>query len=320
MISVIVPARNEEARIGECLHSLTKQTYQGRMEIMVVDDGSTDRTRGVVRRFPHVRLLKQKQKGPAAARNAGAKKARGTILLFTDGDCVPARTWVQEMVAPFKDKRIMGVQGIYKTKQKGLVARFSQLEIEDRYERMRRWETIDFIGTYAAAYRSSVFTKAGGFDESFPIASGEDPDLSFRIAGKGNRLVMNDQAVVFHQHPNSLRDYLKLKFWRAYWRVALYKKHKGKMVRESYTPQFVKVQIGLFGLLVLSLLASLIVSSLLLAAVFVYLLLIASTIPFSSRTFRKDQAVGIASLGILQLRSLVFGMGLIEGYVRGAGT
>lgn len=316
MISVVVPVFNGEQVIGNCLAALLAQDYQGRKEIIVVDDGSTDGTAREIKKFK-VRLISQKHKAPAAARNLGIKQAKGDIILFTDSDCVPERNWIQEMTRPFRNKEIMGVQGAYKTHQKELMARFSQIEIEDRYDRMKRWDTVDFIGTYSAAYKKSVFQRFGGFDESFPMASGEDSELSFRLSKVGCKMIFNPQAIVYHNHPSTLTDYLRVKFWRAYWRILLYKKHKKKAVRESYTPQELKIQIGLFYLFFISLVLLIFLDAFILLAMISYILLLISTLPFSIKVFKKDKPVGMASPIIVQLRSIVFGLGLLEGFISG---
>ena len=87
--SIIIPTFNGASRIGNCLDSLVKQTAGGNVEILVVDDGSTDNTANVVRGYSSVRLIPQANAGPASARNRGALEAQGKILLFTDDDCVP---------------------------------------------------------------------------------------------------------------------------------------------------------------------------------------------------------------------------------------
>ena len=315
MISVIIPVYNGERTIGKCLESVTNQTKEPG-EIIVVDDGSTDNTRGIVKEFKEAILLVQEHKGPAVARNFGARKAKGEILLFTDSDCVPERNWTSEMAKPFRNKNIAGVQGIYGTMQRELMARFSQLEIEDRYERMKSFGNIDFIGSYSAGYRKPVFLESGGFDESFPAASGEDPELSFKLAEMGHKMVLNPRAMVYHEHPNTFGKYLKQKFYRAYWRILLYKKHSKKAIKEAYTPQSLKIQIVLFYLLTLSLILSPFNANLFYIPVSLFIILLLSALPFSIRIYSKDRAAGLACPFIVISRTAVFGAGMISGFIR----
>ena len=93
-------------------------------------------------------MLSQANAGPAAARNYGARLARGAILLFTDADCAPAPDWAERMLAPFADPTVAGAKGEYRTHQRELVARFVQQEYQDRYDRMTGQPQIDFVDTY----------------------------------------------------------------------------------------------------------------------------------------------------------------------------
>lgn len=310
--SVIIPAYNSADTIEDTLKALKNQTEKG-FEVIAVDDGSTDDTREVVSRYP-VKLLNQGHRGPAAARNLGAKMAKGDVLVFTDSDCVPAKDWLEEMLKPLKDPNIVGAQGRYETKQRELIALFAQYEIEERYERMRKREYIDFIGSYSAAYRRKVFLEVGGFDETFPMASGEDPDLSFRLAEK-YRMVFNPKAVVFHHHPDTLPSYLKKKFYRAYWRVVLYKKHAGKMVKDTYTPQTLKLQIGIFYFFVLIIALSLYNKNYVLPLIPLFFLLV-TALPTIINNFSRDTKVGLISPAVILLRTAVLGAGLVYGFFK----
>src|SRR5579864_3689500 len=127
-VSIIIPTFNGGARIADCLGALVKQTAGRDAEIVVVNDGSTDNTADVVARYTGVRLVSQSNAGPAAARNRGALEARGTIILFTDDDCVPMPDWLDGMLEPFNDPELVGAKGAYRTLQKSLVARFVQAE------------------------------------------------------------------------------------------------------------------------------------------------------------------------------------------------
>lgn len=315
MISVMVPAYNSKKTIGECISALLEQS-QKPGEIIVVDDGSRDGTKDAVKSFKGVLLLEQEHKGPAAARNLGAKKAKGDILLFTDADCVPANTWVAEMAKPFENREISGVQGRYKTDQKSLIAKFVQLEIEDRYDRMRKREYVDFIGSYSAGYRKSIFLEFGGFDDSFSMASGEDPDISFKISKAGHKMVFSDNAVVYHNHVDSLSAYLKQKFWRAYWRILLYRKHPDKMAGESYTPQTLKFQILMLAAAFLSAVASAFSNQFVLFFAGATVLLFVSTLPLSLKNMKKSFPAGIATPFISILRTVIFAFGLAYGVLR----
>ena len=94
-VSVIVPVRDGAAHVGRCLAALCAQSWPpDALEIIVVDDGSIDETRGRVRDHPVTLLVERGGRGPYAARNAGLARATGEILAFTDADCVPAKDWV----------------------------------------------------------------------------------------------------------------------------------------------------------------------------------------------------------------------------------
>ena len=106
-------------------------------------------------------------------------------------------------------------------------------------------ESIDFVDTYSAAYRRDIFLANGGFDSTFPTASVEDQEFSFRLAEKGYRLVFVPAAKVFHRHNHTLSAYIRRKFLIGYWKVLVTRRHPGRAVRDSHTPQALKLQMGL---------------------------------------------------------------------------
>lgn len=251
--SVIIPCYNSEKTILKTLKALENQNFEKDFEVIICDDGSKDNTVKVVKDFAKksklkIKIFENRHKGPAWQRNFGAKKAKGKIIVFTDSDCIPGKNWLKEMIKPIEKGVAVGVEGTYKTLNKeSVIARFGGYEIEKRHERKKKQERIDFIGTFSAAYRRDIFLKFGGFDESFTMASGEDPELSYRIAKAGYKLVFNPKAFVYHPHPDSLKKYLKQQFYRAYWRVLMYRKHPDKMAKDSYTGLEVPLSaIGLF--------------------------------------------------------------------------
>jgi glycosyltransferase involved in cell wall biosynthesis len=328
--SIIIPAYNAEKTLQTCLDALLQQTIHPE-EIIVVDDGSTDSTRTIAESFSLVTLLSQKNQGPANARNVGAKKARGDIILFIDSDCIAEKNWLEEMLKPFEDEKVVGVQGAYKTKQKSPIARFDQMDIEYRYERMKKKDTIDWIGTYSAAYQRKVFMEAKGFDETFPKASGEDSELSYRLAEKGMILKFAPSAIVYHTHPHSLLHYLRVKFFRAYWRTRMYVKHPKKSVQDSYTPHVLKINFFVGGLFILvlaylglrlltsDLSRALIVSEMVQLVYFlllIFLVIVIALYDFLLLVAKKDLFLVPYAVILIFLRSIVFvlgaGFGLLD--------
>ena len=316
MASVIIPVYNEAQTLGDCLASLVHQAGNSRdVEIIVVDDGSTDSTPELVRQFPEVRLIQQEQQGPAAARNRGAREAKGEIILFTDGDCLPQDNWLEEMLTPFREyPDLIGVKGAYVTLQRSLMARFVQIEYEDKYDRLAKQHYIDFVDTYSAGYRRLAFLAAGGFDQEFPVACAEDVELSYRLANQGCKMLFNPWARVRHRHPESLESYLAKKFKFAYWRMLSLKKHPNKIINDSHTPQAMKVQLLLFPALIASLSKASIIPWLAKLSFSVFLLAFLTAIPFVVKAMRKDALVGCLSPLFLLARSgaqflgVVFGM------------
>lgn len=322
--SIIIPAYNSERTIAYAITALKKQDFGGTFEIIAVDDGSKDGTAQVAANAGAI-VVRRKNAGPATARNLGAKKSRGKILLFTDSDCSPEKNWLTQMLAPFKNKEVVGVQGAYRTKQGSLVARFVQSEIEERYERMKSAKNLDWIGSYAAAYRRGDFFEAGGFDESFPKASGEDPELSYKLAKKGKKLVFNPNAIVYHTHPDTAGKYFWTKFYRAFYRVNLYQKHPDKMINDSYTTNSIKIQIfagyiGTFTTVMIPVLYYLgqfyIASAILLINMIFGIAAVLTFLKSALFVAKSDWKIAIFSLFMIQVRTVAFMLGLPAGYIR----
>ncbi len=313
--SIIIPTFNGASRIGNCLDSLVKQTAGRNVEILVVDDGSTDSTANAVRGYSSVRLISQANAGPASARNRGALEAQGRVLLFTDDDCVPMADWLDAMLSPFKDPAVVGAKGVYRTHQKSLAARFVQIEYEDKYRLMADLPSIDFIDTYSAAFRRDRFLEMTGYDTSFPVACAEDVELSYRMSARGWKMKFVPSAIVYHTHPDTFSRYLKKKYKFAFWRMLAVRKNPSKGVKDSHTPQIMKVQLLFAPALLLAMTLDLAARPTIPGSALVLASFLLTTLPFTLRAMKKDAIIGILSPILLAMRSCAQLLGVTAGLI-----
>lgn len=317
-ISIIIPAYNAADTLPLCLDALCQQIgLTTSLEIIVVDDGSTDDTARLAQQAG-VTAITQANAGAAAARNRGARVAKGDLLLFTDADCVPALDWAAQMIIPFSNSSVIGAKGVYKTEQSRLTPRFVQLEYQDRYDRMVGQPEIDFIDTYAAAYRRDIFLEMGGFDTSFPGASVEDQEFSFRLVEAGYRLVFVPAAVVVHRHDRTWLEYAKRKYWIGYWKTVVMRRHPSKLAQDSHTPQILKGQLGLAALSGSFLALTLFTRQL----KWLWLTLgtlgaqLLSSWSFYSKVWRRDSPVILIAPFLVFIRAWALGLGFLWGSLR----
>ncbi|GMV94333.1 MAG: hypothetical protein AMXMBFR82_41110 [Candidatus Hydrogenedentota bacterium] len=230
LVSVIVPAHNAARTLEACLKGCLQQTYAP-IEVIAIDDGSKDDTARIAESFP-VRFVHQEQRGPAAARNAGARIAQGAFLVYTDSDCVPQMDWVERLISGFGEgvAATGGTYGI--ANPDSLLARWIHEEILVRHAALG--EEVDFLGSFNVAYEKNAFDRVAGFDEAFTAASGEDNDLAYRLIDAGGRLRFVHDAVVRHHHPSRLGAYLRSQMRHGFWRMKLYAKHPQRASGDRY--------------------------------------------------------------------------------------
>jgi cellulose synthase/poly-beta-1,6-N-acetylglucosamine synthase-like glycosyltransferase len=212
-ISIIVPAFNEEAVIGECVDSLLNLDYpQQLLEIIVIDDASTDTTSKILSGYSRIQVLRGGHQGPSAARNRALKLAKGEFIAFTDADCIVPPEWLKQLMRGFESNLIAGVGGIQKPRQDAspmelLVDKvFNGLGFVATYSRKKQQlGLIDHNASCNVIYRKSVLVELGGFDEA--LWPGEDVELDYRIIKAGYRLVQNPNAAVWHKRPTNFPQF-----------------------------------------------------------------------------------------------------------------
>ncbi len=210
LVSVLIAAYNEQRRIAECLQSLLAQTYKP-LELIIVDDGSTDQTASVVEGVPGVRLLRQTHQGKARAVNRGALEARGKILLFLDADMTFAPEYVERMVAPILDGRATGTSHLdeFVANPDNTWARCRQVETglpPDRRLNVLAEERERGSKVYRAVGRDD-FLSAGGFDD---VGYFDDQTLWPKL---GTLALWVEGAICYHYNPETLAEVFRSGTW-----------------------------------------------------------------------------------------------------------
>lgn len=310
-VSIIIPAHNNEKTIGQTLESLKTLEYpRAKIEIIVVDDASTDRT-GKVALQHGCRVIKREKKGGCApAKNTGVAQARNEIVAFIDADVFVTKDWLRELVAPFKDSSVGGVGGRIKNEFRKNNALEKFIEY-DNYYRTRKVEAKSVPGSNSA-YRREIFDIVGKMDPYI----GEDPDFCYRVSSRGYKLVYIQKAVVYHPYPNDVVTYLKKQVYYAWQRVLIYllrPECRSIMTKDEQTPKSIIIQPFVWMLLVLSLLFVPFFNFVVYFSLFLFLLLIVLSAPLLRYVYGKEPKIVPYSLGISFPRSFAYALGIVQG-------
>jgi len=214
-VSVIVPVYNGAETLSGCLEALCDSDY-GNFDILVVNDGSTDNTIGVASRYPcHLVDLPQNV-GAARAKNAGAERATGEILFFTDDDVLVQPDTLSLVVEILSDPDVDGVVGLLSEQcpHGDFASQFKNLWMHFTYRRQPR--RVGLFFTSAAAIRRAFFLREGGFDSNYKGASiTEDIEFGQRLLSKDYQVVLDQRLTVRHNKRYTMREVLSTDLYRA---------------------------------------------------------------------------------------------------------
>lgn len=217
--SVIVPSFERPERLGRCLAALAAlRAPRGGFEVVVVDDGGRSPLDDIVdgsRKALSLTLIRVAHGGPAAARNAGAGRARAPFLAFTDDDCRPEPDWLLAFEAAFErgERGLLG--GLTRNGLAGnLFSSASQSQLDYLYDYFaREGEPPRFFASNNVALPREAFLTAGGFDASFRQAAGEDREFSDRCRRLGHGMACVPTAIVRHEHALTAGSFLRQHFF-----------------------------------------------------------------------------------------------------------
>ncbi len=248
-VTVVTPIYNNARMIGECLESLLPQDYPD-YEVIVVDDGSTDDTPEVVRRYP-VKLITNPHLGISAARNRAIRAARGEIIITMDSDLKVPGDLIRRMVEPLvEDPRRGAVMAWWDiSNPENLVASL----IFRGYEYfVRNLVEPDFFWGYCFAIKKKIFDQVGYFDETLPLV--EDVDFAYRVVRAGYTIKILKDVRVQHYFRDSVVKHLRRHFKTARHKF-LYVCRAGKFTDHRGSPgEYFKLAVHLLTLLSLPLL------------------------------------------------------------------
>jgi cellulose synthase/poly-beta-1,6-N-acetylglucosamine synthase-like glycosyltransferase/peptidoglycan/xylan/chitin deacetylase (PgdA/CDA1 family) len=241
-ITVVIPAFNEAAGIAATVKSMVASRYPGELEVIVVDDGSTDDTAGIVRRLrlPGVRLIRQANAGKPAALNRGIAQAWFDILVLVDGDTVFEPDALLRLALRMRDPDVGAVSGNTKVANRhGLLGRWQHLEYVMGFNLERRM--FDVLGTMPTvpgaigAFKRATLADVGGLSSG---TLAEDTDLTMAICRSGWRVLYEPRAIAWTEVPSSLRQLWRQRYRWCYGTMQSMWKHRRSVVESGPSGYF----------------------------------------------------------------------------------
>lgn len=213
-VSVVMPLYNTDlCFLIETLKTIIRNEDGLIKEIILVDDGSASPLSQFVGDFykisRKIKIIRQENKGPGGARNAGVKIVKTRIVVFLDHDCRPDRNWIKNLIEPIINGEIVAVGGTVLTyKEDNIISEFADFrELLRRPVKNQNLKITNVI-TASSAFLVDIFNEVDGFDENLNIAA-EDVDLTYKLINRGyqDRLTYSPLSIVFHKHRSNLKDF-----------------------------------------------------------------------------------------------------------------
>ncbi len=326
-VSIVIPAYNAREHLSRVLDGIIEQDYDGLIDVVVVNDGSSDDTLQMAenyrdsKRLPDnrsLRVIDQQNQGAAAATNTGIEASNHAIVCSVDSDVVLHRDWLGKIIEEMQDESVAAAQGYYKTPSGvSFWARMMGYDVEARYDAIDT-RYVTQVCTGDTAYRRSALEKTGLFDTSFKY--GYDNNMSYRLLAAGYRLVFRKDAVCDHYWKADLMSYIRQQYRSGIGRLQLVVRHSEHVTGDSVSGMRMMMQVPLTSLFFISLFFSFVIYGfnpqglylLLVSAVSLGALLLDRT-AFAVGVYRKQRDPSVALMPLVHLlRNVVWCWALLR--------
>jgi cellulose synthase/poly-beta-1,6-N-acetylglucosamine synthase-like glycosyltransferase/peptidoglycan/xylan/chitin deacetylase (PgdA/CDA1 family)/spore germination protein YaaH len=235
-VSIVVPAYREESVVSRTISTLLASDYEGGFEIIMVDDGSPDRTFEMVKQnfkdYPQVRVYQKANGGKASALNYGIEKAKGEIIIALDADTIFPKDAIRLLIRHFENPKVGAVAGNAKVGNRiNLVTRWQALEYIISQNLDRRafalFNCITVVPGAIGAWRKSDVLTAGGFSTD---TLAEDQDMTIAIRKMGQIIAYEEHALCYTEAPDTLVTLAKQRFRWAFGTLQCAWKHRDALL------------------------------------------------------------------------------------------
>ena len=245
-VSIIIPSRNEEKFIGRCLHSILNQDYpKNKMEVLIVDGMSKDRTREIVKnyvgKYSFIKLLDNPQKYTPFALNIGIKKAKGEIIIRMDAHATYEKDYVSKCVKYLKEYDADNIGGIIKTipTKNTLIAKAIAISLSHpfgaaSYFRLGSKEPREVDTVFGGCYKKEAFQKIGFFDEN--LLRCQDIEFNLRLKKAGGKILLFPDIIAYYYPKSNFKDFFFHNFQNGIWTIYSFKTAKAIFKLRHYIP------------------------------------------------------------------------------------
>ena len=313
-ISIIIPVYNSSLTLKECLEAIFNSNFKN-FEVIVISDNSTDNSVGIAKQYQCKIIELSENKGPAFARNEGAKISEGDILLFVDSDVIIKKDALNYLSEKFLQNEIDAIQGIYSHEPtyKSIITQY-QMSYNCYYIWPENKKYASTLSTCCLAIRKKIFLNLKGFNVNFKRSSAEDEEFGYFLIAKGYKILILRELKVEHRINYNLKHFIKKKFYTYIDVMKEYLRNK-TYVKKIKQTNYAKVLAGIviLGLIILTAIGTIIFLNKTILYIFLtlniaFLLLHTGFMRFVGRTKGLTKAFGVVAVCYIDTFLMLVGL------------